>query len=178
VRLQFGRRGQNVVAEEAWVEDEVVLPDMDAAEYLEAPERPDFGRSPRFQYESAPLHPAGTFTAELVGWHQIEGDRVRWLFETRPDNDESGARPHRLEWVTGTVLRPENNLCWVLAALGVLPAAQCGAGADPAAVREAVAALNPDELLGRQCRIQVGHVRDDLGNTTARIETIAARGAM
>lgn len=176
----FGRRQSQGDVKDRWEpEEEFALADMEVGE------APEGGRSrfrePTFQYEEVHLHPAGIFTAALVDCRLTERDRVVWTFQTLPENEaQPGPWPH-LGYVTGTMYHPENKLCRLMGALGVVDGAECCSGAhhpDRRAVREAVTNLDPDDVIGKQCRIRVEHVRDDLGNITPQITDVGAPGAL
>lgn len=162
MRSLFGRKSAEAQdasdGEPIWA-----LPDM---ECVESPEISTArGSGVGYQYEEPDLHPAGTFTAELTGHRRLEGQRVAWRFRTVPANELDGARYPTLDFVTGTVCRPDNNLSQLLTALGLVPTS----GAEPAAARDALGMLDTGAAEGRQCRIRVEHVRDELGDVTARI---------
>jgi hypothetical protein len=172
-RLPFARRTDDPDVDEVRDADEMwPLPDMEPP----PPPNPVVEERPAsFQFEELEVHPRGTFPAELTEWRPLPGQRAAWTFETLPDGTPGG-RPRRLEFVTGTVFRSDNNLCRLLTALRSLEPADCSA-ADTDAGRAALAArlsmLEPDSLLGRRCLVEVEHSRDDLGNVTARIHSVA-----
>ena len=169
MKLPFGRStprndpgGEQ--GEEFWA-----LADMECVQDPEARDERD--SVPSFSYEDAKVHPAGEFTAQLVGWRALDTQHAVWTF--RSDRQETP--PLAIPYVTGRVCRPDNNLCRLMAALGAAPDA--GTGGDLSAFRaamvEAAKALDPDSLVGKRCRIQVEHTRDDLGDVTAHIRTVA-----
>jgi hypothetical protein len=155
------------------------LPDMEAVAAPETREEPR-QRLP-FVYEDARVHPAGVFTAELVGWQPVDGRRAQWRFLVVAANDFQEQERVPLVYHTGAVCRPGNNLYCLLAAVGAAPGLAGPEGAGPAAradARGAVENLEPEALLGRRCRIRVEHARDELGDVTAAITAVAPIGAM
>ncbi len=155
------------------------LPDMECVQEGDAlhPHQP-----PPFHYEEAEVHPAGVFTAELVEWRPIEGQRAVWHFRAIPSSDYDDWTPQALGFVTGTTCRPDNHLGQLLVAMGVVTDVRNPEDLDRpecrAALRTALRDLDPDDLIGRRCRMLVEHVRDDLGDLTARIRRLTPAGWM
>lgn len=152
------------------------LPDMEAARPSDA----DVWQEGAFRYEEPEIHPAGVFTAELVASRDGDGARATWIFRTVGEPVGQLGASGRLAYVTGTVCRPSNDLFRLLLALGAIPV-QAGEGlggsADArASIRQAVESLDPDDLVGRRCRIEVEHVRDEVGDVAARVKSVAPMG--
>lgn len=172
-RLPFARRPDEADPEELRDTDEMwPLPDMEVA-----PPSPAIPAAPAapFHFEQSEVHPQGSFPAELATWRKLPGGRVGWGFLTEPAGAPTRPRSGLQEFVTGTTYRADNNLCHLLSALGCLPPAEADA-ASPQAQAELEATLsqlNPDALIGRRCCIDVEHVRDELGNVTARVAGVA-----
>lgn len=172
-RLPFGRRGEVAATSDFADADEIwELPDMEAAGFSEAPSL----SAPAFGYEDAAIHPAGLFTAELVAWRPLDGRRAVWLFRSL---SEPGAEPlpyEPLPFLTGTICRPDNHLSRLALALqivsGIRSPEDLQRAASRPAIEEALANLEPDSLRGRRCRIEVEHVRDDVGDTVSRIKAV------
>ena len=174
-KLPFGRRAEDAELrdeEEIWS-----LPDMEAAPDSDSHPLPD---TPAFHYEEHEAHPEGVFTAELVGWRPLDSHRAVWRFRVVRTNELEPWNPELLPYVTSTTYRADNNLGRLASALGLVPGV---AGLEDhqqpearSAVRGAIAAFEPDQLLGRQCRIVVGHVRDEVGDVHAKVETVAPIG--
>ena len=156
------------------------LPDMEAVESSEIGGEHHAAAS--FLYEEVEPHPAGIFTAELTGWRPLEGHRAAWSFRVVPQDDVNSAPAGQVAFVTGTVCRPDNHLYRLLTAVGLAPDAHSReellAPDARRAIRDSVKGLHPETLVGRRCRIEVEHVRDDLGDVTARVTTVAPIGAM
>ena len=150
------------------------LPDMEVAPLsTQEPRKPKL--VPAFEYEEQELPPAGSFTAELAGWTPLDARRIAWRFVEVAGGEARVEGPF-VEFVTGTVLRPDNHLCRLVAALGLAPSACSGDHPrTPEALddlRRAAAALQPDLLVGRRCRLEVEHFEDELGNISARVARI------
>jgi hypothetical protein len=171
-RLPFGRRGEVAATSDLADADEIwELPDMEPAGASDGSSL----NAPAFGYEDAPIHPAGLFTAEFVAWRPLDG-RAAWLFRSL---SEPGAEPlpyPPLPFLTGTVCRPDNHLSRLALALqivsGIRSPEDLQRAASRLALEEALATLEPDSLRGRRCRIEVEHVRDDVGDTSARIRDV------
>lgn len=159
--------------------EEWSLPDMECVQDSDVEPA---HRATSFQYEDSEIHPAGVFTAELIGWRALDGCRALWRFRAIPASDFEAWKPEPLPFVTGTTCRPDNHLGQVLVALGVVPGVQGAEDLDRpeirAQMRAALETLDPDDLLGRPCRIQVEHVRDDLGDLSPRIRRLTPPGWM
>lgn len=155
------------------------LPDMEAVQETDPVHSP---QPPPFHYEEAEVHPAGVFTAELVDWRPTDGQRAIWRFRAIPSSDYDDWTPHPLSFVTGTTCRPDNHLGQLLVAMGLVAEVRAPEDLDRpetrAALRERLRDLDPDELVGRQCRMLVEHVRDELGDLTARIRRLTPAGWM
>lgn len=174
-RLPFGRRGET--GGDPTDSDEWALPDMECVEYTEV--RPDH-RDAAFDYEDPAVQPAGVFTAELVGWSPMDQRRAQWRFRVVPDSDVQGWSPATLSFVTSTVCRPDNHLFHLMAALGMVEGLHRPEDLQSPAVREQLRErcreLSAAELLGRRCRVEIEHVRDELGDVEPRIRRIAPLG--
>lgn len=159
--------------------DEWSLPDMEAVSDSEGLPAP---HAASFHYEDTEVHPAGVFTAELIGWRSLDGHRALWRFRAVPSSDFEDWKPETLSFVTGTTCRPDNHLGQVLVALGLVPEVQnpedLGKPEARAQLRAALDSLDPDDLRGRRCRIQVEHVADELGDVSARIRRLTPPGWM
>lgn len=88
-------------------------------------------------------HPEGVFPAQIVGGERCDGNygpQVRWTFET----DQEG---FSLNYYTSTKIHPMSKMGMLLEALGArLPRTNAEA-----------AALKPDALVGKCCRVRVEH---------------------
>lgn len=159
--------------------DEWSLPDMECVQDFEPEPAPP---SASFHYDDAEIHPSGVFTAELIDWRALDGHRALWRFRAVPASDFEDWKPELLSFVTGTICRPDNHLGQVLVALGLVPDIRSpddlGHPDARAQLRSALDTLDPDDLRGRRCRIQVEHVRDDLGDVSARIRRLTPPGWM
>ncbi len=151
------------------------LPDMEAG-HPEDMERPEERvRRQRFHYEEGKTPPAGEHRAELVAWHPLDSHRIVWRFQLVAEEGTGEPAGAALEIRSGVVCREGNHLHQILRALAGRECAPLALDAAPAsrdAARDAVNAVDPDTLLHRRCRLQVEHVRDDLGDTHARITAI------
>ena len=179
-RLPFGRKGA-VDGDPVHVdEDSWSLPDMEAVEYTEI--RSDMREAPSFHYEEGAVQPAGVFTAELVDWSSLDAHRTLWKFRIVPEDDVHYWKPGTLPFVTSTVCRPDNHLFQLMVALNVVDGIRTREDLNDAEIRaqlrERCEALAPNDLVGRRCRIEVEHLRDDLGDTEARIKSVAPLGWM
>lgn len=180
-RLPFGRRGEEVNGDPIHDGDEMwSLPDMEAVEYTEI--RSGAQETPSFRYEEGAVHPAGVFTAELVAWTPLDTSRAQWKFRVVPEDDVHDWPPGTLPFVTSTVCRPDNHLYHMMVALGVVDGIRSRQDLENPALREELRercrTLSPDDLVGRRCRVEVEHLRDDLGDTEARIKSVAPVGWM
>jgi len=173
----FSKRVSADEAEELW-HTQWPLADMESVEAPE--EQVEARRAPAFFYEDTQVHAAGVFTAELAGWRSLDPRKALWTFRTVAENDFEELYTEPLQYVTGVVCRPDNNLYRLVVAMGLAPEIREPADllktASRAAVRQAVRSMQPDEFLGRRCRIEVEHVRDETGDVTARIKSIAPMG--
>jgi hypothetical protein len=120
-----------------------------------------------FHYEDAHPLPEGAYEAELVGWRKAHSHRVCWKFHPA---DPAHALPpgHKLEYETGMGCRPDNHLCHLFQSLGVLDAAL----AEPDSCERLLDDLEPEDLIGRRCVIEVEHARDDLGDVHPRVRDV------
>jgi len=177
-KLPFGRRTEGADAAEPRDAEEIwELPDMESVSQSES-------ISPQsasaFGYDDTQIHPEGVFTAELIGWRPLDGQRAVWRFRSIAENGTEPLPRDPLPFVTGTVCRPDNHLGRLAAALRIVPGIETPADLQKpeirTAIRDAIASLEPDTLQGRQCRIEVEHVRDDVGDATARIKSVAPMG--
>jgi len=177
-KLPFGRRADGPGATEPHEAGEIwELPDMEAVSHSESVSPP---AGSAFDYDDTLIHPEGVFTAELVGWRPLDGQRAVWRFRSVPPSDAEPLPREPLPFVTGTVCRPDNHLSRLAAALRIVPGIETPDDLQKpeirAAIRDAIASLEPDALRGRQCRIEVEHVRDDVGDASARIKSVAPMG--
>jgi hypothetical protein len=150
------------------------LPDMEAGhpEDFQPAER---ARVQRFRYEDGKAPPVGEYLSELIGWQTLDAQRVAWRFQLLEESGAVGEAPGAvLEIRSGVVCRPGNHLHQLLRALGGSECAPLDLGAASPAedARDVVNALDPDTLLHRRCRLQIEHVRDDLGDVQARIAAL------
>lgn len=180
-RLPFGRREEADESDAVYTGDEAwSLPDMEAVEYSEI--RQDSRETPSFRYEEGAVQPAGVFTAELVGCEPLDARRAQWKFRIVPDDDVHDWRPGTLPFVTSTVCRPDNHLFRLVVALGIPEGVRGREDLEDPAIREQLRercrTLAAGDLLGRRCRVEVEHLRDDLGDTEARIKSVAPLGWM
>jgi hypothetical protein len=150
---------------------------MEAAPDSDRDPLPD---TPAFHYEEQEIHPEGVFTAELAGWRPLDSQRAVWRFRVVRTNELEPWSPELLPFVTSTTYRPDNNLGRLASALGLVPGV---VGPEDlqrpearSAVRGAIAAFEPDQLIGRQCRIVVEQVRDEVGDVHAHVKTVAPLG--
>ena len=181
-RLPFGRKGGAADGDpvHGGGGGDEVWPDMEAMEYTEI--RPEGREAPSFHYEEGAVQPAGVFTAELVGWSPVDAQRTLWKFRIVPEDDVHYWKPGILPFVTSTVCRPDNHLYQLVVALNVVEGIRSREDlSDPdtrTQLRDRCEALVPMDLIGRRCRIEVEHLRDDLGDTEARIKSVAPLGWM
>ncbi|MCC2672421.1 MAG: hypothetical protein K0Q72_4893 [Armatimonadetes bacterium] len=177
-RLPFGRRAEGPDTD-ALRDDEGIwsLPDMEAAPDSDPHSQRDL---PSFRYEEHAAHPEGVFTAELAGWRPLDSQRAVWQFRVVRMNDYEPWSPELLPFVTSTTYRPDNNLGRLASALGLVSGVATPEDLQRpearSAVRGAITALDPDQLIGRQCRIVVEHLRDEVGDVAARVKTVAPLG--
>lgn len=141
------------------------------SEALSSPTPPAFG------YDDTQIHPEGSFIAELIGWRPLDGQRAVWSFRSLPGTSQAPLSREPLRWITGTVCRPDNHLSRLVLALRIVSGVQTPDDlqqpSSRQAIQEALAALEPETLIGRRCRIEVEHVRDEVGDPMARIKSVA-----
>jgi hypothetical protein len=176
-RLPFAKRPEEADAEELRDTDEMwALPDMEAAPPSPMAAVPE--QRAAFQFEDQEIHPAGSFEAELSSWRLLPNDRVAWGFQVTSDSPrQRGAAP--LELVTGATYRQDNHLARLLTALGAVApreAAELDRAETRSELERTLSQLVPDSLIGRRCRIEVSHTRDELGNVAAQVSNVAPLG--
>jgi hypothetical protein len=118
---------------------------------------------PQFTLSERWLHPEGTFPAQLVEWSESTGqfgDRIKWTFETN-QTTESG-EPGKLHYFTGLNISARSKLGALIMALG---------GTLPE-TKEAAEAFDPEQFIGKVCRLRILHEPGSDGTDWSNIKEL------